>query len=127
MIIDFASDFIDLGATLEEKQSYLNAACIAWNISILPANIREKALAHFLDEYKNSNPSEDEDNIKNVKSDMELLIKEKIKKFPSVTKSIEHAKITENDTEYRITIISSTERNQSLTSDNLDYSGITKH
>jgi hypothetical protein len=127
MIFDFASDFIELGTTLEEKQSHLNVACIAWNISILPTNIRKQALAHFLVEYKKNNPTENEDNIRNIKSDMELLIKEKIIRFPSATKPIEHAKITENDTEYRITIISSTERNQSVTSDNPDQSDITKH
>jgi hypothetical protein len=127
MIIDLASDFIEIGTTLEEKQSYLNVACIAWNISILPVEIREQALAHFLIEYKKNNPREDEDNINNIKSDMELLIKEKINKFPSVTKPIEHAKITENDTEYRITVILSTERSQSITSDDLAHSGITRH
>jgi len=127
MIIDLASAFIELGATLEEKHSYLNAVCIAWNISILPANIRGQALANFLVEYKKNNPSEDEGNIKNIKSNMDLLIEKKIKKFPSVTKPIEHARITENDAEYRITVILSTERNQSLTPDNLAHSGITKH
>lgn len=127
MIIDLASDFIELGATLEEKQSYLNAVCIAWNISILPTNIREQALTHFLTEYKKNNPDEDETSINNVKSDMELLIKEKIKKFPSATKPIEHAKITEDDSEYRITVFLSTEDNQSLAPDDLAHSGITRH
>jgi hypothetical protein len=127
MIIDLAWDFIELGTTLEEKQSHLNIACIAWNISILPTYIREQALAHFLVEYKKNNPSDDEGNINNIKRDMELLIKEKIRKFPSVKKPIEHAKILENDAEYRITVILSTERNQSLESDNLTHSGKTKH
>ena len=42
MIIDFASDYIHLGETIEEKQNYLNAACIAWNIALLPKNRRKK-------------------------------------------------------------------------------------
>ena len=47
MIIDLASDYIELGSTLEEKQSHLNVVCIAWNISILPKSARKMALTHF--------------------------------------------------------------------------------
>jgi hypothetical protein len=57
MIIDLASDFIELGATLEEKQSHLNAVCIAWNISILPTNIREQALTHFVTVHGPARPT----------------------------------------------------------------------
>ena len=44
MIINFAGDYIDLGDTLERKQSYLNGACVAWNISLLPEAGRKDAI-----------------------------------------------------------------------------------
>ena len=99
MIIDFASDYIHLGKTNEEKQNYLNAACVAWNISILPKNIRKKALSDFLATYKKNNPYK---NINDIKNDMKLLIKEKVRMFPNVKIGISHATITETDNEYRI-------------------------
>ena len=60
MIIDLASDYIDLGSTAEEKQNYLNVVCIAWNISLLPNKYRNIALADFLGNYKKNNPRENE-------------------------------------------------------------------
>ena len=41
MIIEFAGDYIELGDDLNKKQSYLNAACTAWNISLL-RNLNKK-------------------------------------------------------------------------------------
>jgi len=39
MLIDFASEFIAMADTLEQKQSHLNAACSAWNIAIMPIHV----------------------------------------------------------------------------------------
>jgi hypothetical protein len=116
MIISLASDFIELGKSIDEKQDHLNAVCVAWNISILPKSDRKKALRDFLATYKKNNPEEDGDNIANIEHDMELLIKEKIRMFPNVITSIDHAKITENANEYRIVVASSvkTERQRPI-------------
>ena len=127
MIIDLASDFIELGTTLDEKQNHLNAVCIAWNISILPRSIRKKALIDFLAAYKEANPGDDEDNIKDIERDIELLIREKIRKFPNAVTPIEHAKITENDNEYRIVVASSSKIKHPLQTGNLASSTIVKH
>lgn len=124
MIIDLASDYIDLGSTLEEKQNYLNVACIAWNISILPEQSRKIALAHFLDDYKKNNPSESEEKIENIKRDMEFLMQERMRMFPESKSPIEYAKITENDVEYKITV-AYLPKTTSAPID--DYSSITKH
>lgn len=94
MVIAFASDYIALGKNLEEKQNYLNAACIAWNIAILQKNQRDFALDKFLQQYKMINPNADESEIENVKHDMELLIQEKLRLFPHVKNPIVSAKIT---------------------------------
>jgi len=56
MIIKYASDYINLGDTLEDKQSYLNAACSAWNIAILKEKESQKVLDDFIEQYKNVNP-----------------------------------------------------------------------
>ena len=99
MILDFASTYIHLGETLEEKQNYLNAACIAWNISLLPEDERGLALSKFLTNYKISNPDYD---IEDIKHDMELLIKKKLRLFPNVNIPIAYAVIRETDTEYKV-------------------------
>jgi len=91
MIIEYAYDFINLGSTLEKKQSYLNAACTAWNIAILNEEQRKKALDLFINQYKAINPDINDTDC--VKHDMELLIKEKLRLYPNVKKVIENAKI----------------------------------
>jgi hypothetical protein len=48
MVINFAQDFIRLGNTIDVRQSYLNAACVAWNISLLQENARPTAIKQFL-------------------------------------------------------------------------------
>jgi hypothetical protein len=127
MIIDLASDYIERGATLEEKQNYLNVACVAWNISILPESVRKPALTAFLTNYKKNNPDDDEENIKNIERDLELLIREKIRMFSYAVTPIEHATIREDDNEYRIIIASSARTDQPPTTDHSANSTLTKH
>ncbi|MGC9967616.1 MAG: hypothetical protein ABSE08_19645 [Syntrophobacteraceae bacterium] len=31
MVVLFAADYINMGETMEKRQSYLNSACTAWN------------------------------------------------------------------------------------------------
>ena len=71
IVTDLASDYIELGSTLEEKQSHLNVVCIAWNISILPKSARKMALTHFLTTYKTNNPDDDESNVNNIEHDID--------------------------------------------------------
>ena len=44
LIGEYASDYINMGETTDERQSYLNSACSAWNIAVLPEHLREEAL-----------------------------------------------------------------------------------
>ena len=91
LIINYASDYIRLGDNLEEKQSYLNAACVAWNIALLKQAERQKALDDFIEQYIKMNP--DVDNIDDVRHDTELLVKEKIRLYPNVKRVIAEAEI----------------------------------
>ena len=100
MILEFASDYIDLGETIEKKQDYLNAACIAWNIAILPAYKRQMALNDFLTQYKVRNPHETD--VSHVKHDMELLIQQKLTLFPHIKTQIVQARIRDSGDTYSI-------------------------
>lgn len=104
MIIEYASDYINLGDNLEAKQSYLYAACTAWNISLLKEDERRKALNSFLKQYEAINPGVGD--TEDVKRDMELLIKEKLRLYPDVKKSILDARIIEDNGKERIIIAS---------------------
>ena len=106
MIIEYASDYIRLGDSLEEKQSYLNAACSAWNIAILKKEERKKALDNFIEQYKRINPYADDTDTDNARHDMELLIKEKVRLYPNVKKTIASAEITNDNGNERIVVAS---------------------
>jgi hypothetical protein len=100
MLIDFASDYIAMADTLEQKKSHLNAACSAWNIATLPKHQRKKALNKYLKSYKTYNPHQND--VSHIKHDMELLIKQKNKMFPEVKKPIVNAEIREVGGKYTI-------------------------
>ena len=102
MIIDFASDYIHIGNTLKEKQLLLNAACIAWNIAVLPKSHRKKALENFLISFKQDNPHCDTATLKEIEEDIQQLIQEKNKLFPNVKVNIVKATISETESEYKI-------------------------
>jgi len=106
MVIAFAEDYIQLGETLVRKQNYLNAACAAWNIAVLPKTQRTFALENFLREYRVDNPNATDTEIESVRHDMELLIRKKLRQFPNVKRAIVKARITEGEEKDRITVIS---------------------
>jgi len=100
MLVEYASDFIAMADTLEQKQSHLNAACSAWNIAILPKHQRKKALDKYLKSYKIHNPHQV--NVSNVRHDIELLIKQKNRMFPEIKKPIVSAEIREEGGKFLI-------------------------
>ncbi len=104
LIINYASDYIRFGDSLKEKQSYLNAACSAWNIALLKKTERQKALDDFIDQYIKINP--DADDMDDVRHDMELLIKEKIRLYPNVKRIIAEGKIVKEKGQERILVAS---------------------
>jgi len=105
LIAEYASDYINMGETTEERQSFLNGACTAWNIANMPRHQREKALYQTAAEYKKMNPEVDD--VENYLHDMGLLIKNKLKMFPDIKKTIVNAFIEPiTDTQYRINIVS---------------------
>ncbi len=104
MIINYAMDYIKLGDTIDQKQSYLNAACSAWNISLLPKGKRKEAINQFIDQYKALNP--DVEDVENVRHDLELLVKEKLRLYPNEKRAIAKAEIVEEAGKERIIVAS---------------------
>jgi hypothetical protein len=105
LIGEHASDYINMGESTEERQSYLNEACSAWNIAVLPEHLREEALRHNIAEYKRMNPGVDD--AENLADNLRKLIKKKLQMFPGVKKVIIDASIEPiSDTKYRILVAS---------------------
>ena len=104
MVVLFASDYINMGETMEKKQSYLNSACTAWNIAILDERERTDRLQEYLGLYQQLNPHVND--VENFRHDMELLIQEKLRLFPHVKKVIMSAEIKEIDGKQVVSIAS---------------------
>ena len=66
----------------------------------------KKTLDDFIEQYKNVNPDADDTDTDNARHDMELLIKEKIRLYPNVKKTIVEAKITDEKGQNRIVVAS---------------------
>lgn len=111
MITQMASDYISMGDTTEDCQSYLNSACTAWNIAILPEHQRDEALRRFIEEYKRLNPGIDDE--ENLIHDMRILIRKKLEMFPVVKTVIVNAHLEELEgMKYRILIASTNDPKQ---------------
>jgi len=112
LIGEYASDYINMGETTDERQSYLNSACSAWNIAVLPEHLREEALRRNIEEYKRINPGIDDAD--NLAHDLRKLIEKKLQMFPGVKKVIIDASIEPiSDTKYRI-LVASTDHPEEL-------------
>ena len=114
MIIDFAKDYIDLGDTIERKQCYLNTACTAWNIALLPVHMRSAALNEFLAQYRLNNPHVND--VNNLQHDMNLLIQQKLTLFPHIKTPIATAKIQDSGGTFNIVAAALPEQEYSTSS-----------
>lgn len=88
IIIEFAGDYIKLGNNIQERQSYLNTACSAWNVSFLNERERKEWINKYFEEMKMMNLNESIENINGVIENLEKLIELKIKLFPDMKKRI---------------------------------------
>ena len=109
LISEYASDYINMGENTEERQSYLNGACTAWNIAILDEKHREEAIRRVMEEEKRMNPGSDD--VEDFDHDLRKLIQKKLEMFPDIKKFIVDAMIEPiNDTKYRINIASTNDK-----------------
>lgn len=101
MILDVAAQFIELGNSEEERQTHLDIACKAWNISILPKSRRNKEYNKYLDEVRSR--IQDKQIMEYFKEDLDGLIKAKLELYPNEKKPIISAKIENIDSnQYRV-------------------------
>jgi len=109
LISEYASDYINMGENTEERQSYLNGACTAWNIANLDEKHREEAIRRVIAGYKRSNPGTDD--AENVEHDLRKLIQKKLEIFPDIKKAIVDAMVEPiSETKYRINIASTDDK-----------------
>ena len=109
LIGEYASDYINMGETTEERQSFLNGACTAWNVAILPEHSREGAIRRVIEEYKRANP--DADDVGDFDHDLRILVRKKLEMFPDIRKTILGATIEPiSGAKYRINIASTDDR-----------------
>jgi hypothetical protein len=109
LIGEYASDYINMGDTPEERQSFLNGACTAWNIANLPEHSRGEAIRRVIKEYKRVNPGVDDAG--DFERDLRILIQKKLEMFPDIKKEILGATIEPiSGTKYRINIASTDDR-----------------
>ena len=109
LISEYASDYINMGENTEERQSYLNGACTAWNIAILDEKHREEAIRRVIEGEKRMNPGSDD--VEDFDHDLRKLIQKKLEMFPDIKKFIVDAMIEPiNDTKYRINIASTNDK-----------------
>ena len=109
LIGEYASDYINMGETTEERQSFLNGACTAWNIAILPEHSREEAIRRVIEGYERVNLGIDDSG--DFEHDLRVLIQKKLEMFPDIKKTILGGTIEPiSGTKYRINIASTDDR-----------------
>ncbi len=106
IICKYASDYINMGENTQERQKYLNEACIAWNIASLDQKDREEAIQLTIRNYRTTNPATDD--VEGFEQDLRKLVQKKIEKFPGIEKIILDAKIEPIDkAKFQVNIASS--------------------
>ena len=95
VFLEYASDYIGMGATLEEKQQYLDSAILAWNLSLFPEGEREKHMQASLQKLEEWNPASK--NLEILKYNLRILINRKLAEFPEINKLIVNAQISVAD------------------------------
>lgn len=97
MLVEYATDYINIGKDINHRQNLLNIACTAWNISILPENSQKEAIEDYIENHIKLNQHFTDENIQGLKKDLELLVEQKLSMFPSVKKVIMGASIIEDE------------------------------
>ena len=92
ILLEYASDYIGMGVTLEEKGHYLNSAILAWNLSLLPEGEREKQKQASLKKLEALNPGSK--NVEILKHNLAILVEKKLTEFPEIKKLILSADIS---------------------------------
>lgn len=104
MLVKYAGPYLEGVASHEQRQNWLNVACTAWNIAVLPRHERKRALTRYLKGVRRYNP--DTKTIRALRHDIETLIKEKCSMFPDAQQPIVEAEIIPNGDKFSIRAVS---------------------
>lgn len=104
ILLQYASDYIGMGVTLEEKLPYLNSAIMAWNLSLFPDGEREKQMQASLRKLESLDPGSK--NLEILKHNLAILIEKKLTEFPEIKKLILNAEISMVDGKESLTVVS---------------------
>ena len=92
IVLEYASDYIGMGATLAEKGHYLDSVILAWNLSLLPEGEREEQIQASLKKLEVLNPGFK--NLEILEHNLAILIEKKLREFPEIKKLIVSAQIS---------------------------------
>ena len=92
ILLEYASDYISMGSTLQQKQAYLDSAVLAWTLSLLPEREREEQMHARVKELEALNPGSK--NMDILRHNLPILIERKLAKFPQIKKLIINAQIS---------------------------------
>ena len=99
ILMDLAGDFITLVKSPQYHSFHSCIAATAWNIAHLEESQRPPAIARYLEKF----PHDQRDKLQH---DMELLIGEKLSRYPDVIKIIVNVKAEEEGSNIRLTVAS---------------------
>lgn len=104
MVVDFALPYISRGETLAERKNRLTLACVAWNYSCVPEHVGLEHLGNYMGEYRKWNSDATDEECLAKKRELELLMKEKRKKYPNVLLQIVFSELESGVDEERIVV-----------------------
>ena len=99
ILMDLAGDFITLVKNPQFRRFHSCIAATAWNIAHLEESQRPPAIACYLEKF----PLDQRDKLQH---DMELLISEKLSRYPDVIKIIVNVKVEGEGSNIRLTVAS---------------------
>ena len=106
MIMRIASGYIAMGDSIDKKQSNLNLACTAWNISLLPVGKRINKINDYIDSVRRVNSGISEEDYNGILCNLKILINDKLKYYPNVNRRMLGAKIIIIDGKEHVTVLS---------------------
>ena len=92
VLLEYAHDYIGMGSTLEQKQTYLDASVMAWNLSLFPEAEREEHMQAGMKELEACNPGSK--NVSILRHSLPILIERRLMHFATFNRLIVRAELS---------------------------------
>ena len=106
IFLDYASDFIDMGKTSNERRVYLAVAVLGWNLSMVSEGGREKQMQVALKRLEALNPGSKGKGIEIIRSNLEILLEKKLALFPEIHRLVVSAQLSIVDGKESLNVVS---------------------